>query len=704
MVLELQCSLQQAVNANNVLFVSTRQDMLFVQWEHVTLKTCDIIGRSVFRAEEVALSVMDGVENDKEKTVDLTSQILMQINRVILRLDDVLAILIPIHNKLIGNICEKVVSDLIFLRDFENTPTNFVCKLELINTKMLNVCEIFKVVILDEIEMRQEMKGWKELRKSTEWKFQYYHNAVIDFVIQFKNPETFQFLTEKVNEFDLEQDIGWRCANTQEENFTQQLLDGLKKSIKEKIETYVPSVKTFTEECVNFHHSCDVLLQSLNLFFLFPETIKKVKQSLEIYCTNFNYLLMEIQLFDYMSHSISKILCKKCESLSTFIKELFASLDGEDFEVQVRKKLQTVYCALTEIAGISFVQKDQTDQVIKILSKAISRKNREIKYDADTFAFLLQTAEKISLCGKEPFNIISESISKNPLNNDTISTQRAFAQIYIVRNIWQAQNANLTKKGCAILKKVINIHIVKNLDELAMTHDQLLVEEKEVLMHFGSNSFEFVGYNEVHERRTIGKMTRYRCFTSFIFMCLKKYYIQLIKMFIMSMTLIKAFVDKKQTERQLCVILKQLELTYPVVDLLFDILVGFDVEVGNVLVKTNVKNKMTNVIMQSVKFFEKHNVLKTQQFDEEMYENKEELLKDFRSIQSFLQITESQIHRVVIEEQLFASNRQNFMLAVDMCLGNTDNEQINALFDSQRDLLTQVGKLSKRTVPFFCFG
>ncbi|ELP94333.1 hypothetical protein EIN_131720, partial [Entamoeba invadens IP1] len=410
--------------------------------------------------------------------------------------------------------------------------------------------------------------------------------SIYDILSRKKSPETFKLLTEKVNEFDLEQDIGWRCANTQEENFTQQLLDGLKKSIKAKIETYVPSVKTFTEECVNFHHSCDVLLQSLNLFFLFPETIKNVKQSLEIYWRNLNYLLMEIQLFDYMSPSISKILCKKCESLSTFIKELFASLDGEDVEVQVRKKLQTVYCALTEIAGISFVQKDQTDQVIKILSKAISRKNREIKYDADTFAFLLQTAEKISLCGKEPFNIISESISKNPLNNDTISTQRAFAQIYIVRNIWQAQNANLTKKGCEILKKVINIHTVKNLEELAMTHDQLLVEEKEVLMHFGSNSFEFVGYNEVYahleeetqsfkaflsdlktRKKDDWKNDALQKFHSIHICVFKEYYIQLIKMLIMSMALIRAFVDKKQTEGQLCVILKQLELAYPVVGL-----------------------------------------------------------------------------------------------------------------------------------------
>ncbi|ELP94332.1 hypothetical protein EIN_131610, partial [Entamoeba invadens IP1] len=102
-VLELQCCLQQAVNANNVLFVFRPDRICFsssgntLLSKHVTslVEACsefvNVLKNATTKAnesnnndkkaEEVTPSVIDGVENDKEKTVDLTSQILMQINR-----------------------------------------------------------------------------------------------------------------------------------------------------------------------------------------------------------------------------------------------------------------------------------------------------------------------------------------------------------------------------------------------------------------------------------------------------------------------------------------------------------------------------------------------------------------------------------------------------------------------------------------------
>ncbi|EDR22946.1 hypothetical protein, conserved [Entamoeba dispar SAW760] len=544
--------------------------------------------------------------------------------------------------------------------------------------------------------------------------------------------ENCQIFFNKIKEFNLEDEIPYIEMN--EIKFNEELMNGMKQHLLNKIQLFIPSVKVFSEECIKFYKSCNVLLQTICMFKNSNNQIEKIRETLKKYWNKLKLLLISIQLFDYMSPSIGIILSQQYKITEKhIIKMINFGNKTKDIDYCLDEQLPLIYNDLVIIAGISFLQNNQTTEIIKLLNKAIDKKNQDKHIEISICSFILKVAQSIVLNSEDQFFAIEQVINNRFDKNVTI-IQKAYSQIFIMKKICHSQNNteinNIPIKLTSIIK---NIKETQTIEEMIMINDKMLIEEKKYFDIFHFKPIGFIGQIEIfriaQEKTNKFKINLHQMkqnknknwkefglkeFKNIHESIFEEFYYQLFQFLVLIASIIQTFIKRKLTCGQQCAIIKEFELIITISKILQKILESFKIEntsnniitelifsINNYLNNWNEPNKVINNIINTINYFQIYDKQKIFQTAQEWYKNKESILQEFAPIESFLKITEDQINRAIIEEQLSSSNRQNFMLAIDRFLGNSGDEQLMELFDKQRELLTHFGKLTRKSAPYF---
>ncbi|EMS15464.1 hypothetical protein KM1_030130 [Entamoeba histolytica HM-3:IMSS] len=543
--------------------------------------------------------------------------------------------------------------------------------------------------------------------------------------------ENCQIFFNKIKEFNLEDGIPYLEMN--EIEFNEELMNGMKQHILNKIQLFIPSVKVFAEECIKFYKSCNVLLQTISMFRNSNNQIEKVRKTLKRYWNKLKLLLRSIQLFDYMSPSIGKILSQEYKVIEKHIIEMINfGNKTNDIDHCLDEQLPLIYNDLVVIAGISFLQHNQTTEIIKLLNKAIDKKNQDKHIETSICSFILKVAQSIVLNCEHPFFAI-EQVIDHGFDKNVTTIQKAYSQIFIMKKICHSQNTEINNIPIELTPIIKNIKEAQTIEEMIMTNDKMLTEEKKYFDIFHFKPTGFIGQIEVfrnaQENTNQFKISLHqmeqnknqnwkefglKVFKSIHEPIFEEFYYQLFQFLVLIASVIQTFIKRTLTCGQQCAMIKEFELFITVSKLLQKILESFEREntsntiiteltlsINNYLNNWNEPINVINNIINTIYYFQQHdkqNIFGTAQ---EWYKNKDSILQEFAPIESFLKITEDQINRAIIEEQLSSSNRQNFMLAIDRCLGNSGDPQLMELFDKQRELLSHFGKLTRKSAPYF---
>ncbi|KAL7716498.1 Non-specific serine/threonine protein kinase [Entamoeba marina] len=554
--------------------------------------------------------------------------------------------------------------------------------------------------------------------------------GVYDILNKNVNSDAIEEIKKKVKEVN---SIDVRFDTILPEFWGVNIQKSLKEYISFSIQLNIPSIQVFAEECMKFYRSCDMLFQTIELYKEFPTTINTVKETL---CNFWKKLQLLLQLegsFDCVNPAIGNLLKIQQKQLEDDVNIIFKLLDESDSFDLIIVGSDKIYMDLVEAAGISFLLNGQISDIVQYLRKTVENIVEGGHIDTSISIFLLHSIEKIILYENNPFSIVQDVMEKGIDGLDVFFIQRAITQLSIFRSIYSTHNTSVVKSLINIIDIIQTIVDVNSIDELLMITDQITLSQKDALRSFSdmhtsgfiseNDIFPIIDAQQLNFRKFLAELKSIK-HTNWKMVALKQFkeiqkaihtelYSEFLKKLCSHISIIRAFSTFELPPGKQASMYWHFESSMIIVEMLERFLHFLGIPSCDQLftdMKCAIKEfsqdyahlkTALNATFAVFTFLEKKDAKETYAIASEMYSKKSIILKEFGSIESFLEIAEAQIKKVVIEENLTASNRQNFMTAIDQCLGNVSNEEMMNVFDKHRERLTHYGKLSRKTAPYY---
>ncbi|KAL7714123.1 Non-specific serine/threonine protein kinase [Entamoeba marina] len=731
-IFELRLSMLRAINMNQNYFYFA-QDLV-----HFSTKGNILLSRYINdltdASRDVLLILRSLVVGNRNNLVD----VIQKIDVLMERINKVMVVCIPAHSETITTICEKAVDGMKYIEC--NSKEN------------KNISDLIKAAILEEIEIRRKIPCIESQQLIFGWKFSLYQQATIKFVpllrqlywdiIHGDKITTFNELKRQIvdifcytgmdqrtygiktiRNYILDKDIVDDARlkkiyalrgvyDILNKNVNSDAIEEIKKKVKElngvdigfdtilpefwggeiqkslkeylsfSIQLNIPSIQVFAEECMKFYRSCDMLFQTIELYKEFPTTINTVKETLYDFWKKLQLLLQLEGSFDCVNPAIGNLLKIQQKQLEDDVNKIFKLLDESDSFDLIIVGSDKIYMDLVEAAGISFMLNGQVSDI------------------------------KIILYENNPFSIVQDVMEKGSGKWDIFSIQKAVTQLTSTHRLCYTHNTSVVKSLINIIDIIQTIVDVNSIDELLMITDQITLSQKDALRSFSdAHSSGFISENDIFPiidaqqlnfRKFLVELKSIK-HNNWKVIALKQFkeiqkaihtelYSEFLKKLCSHISIIRAFSTFELPLGKQAAIYWHFESSMSIAEMLERFLHFLGIPSYDQL--------FTDMKCAIKEFSQDYTHLKNC-FKCHICLKKSIFLNEFESIESFLEIAEAQIKKVVVEENLTASNRQNFMTAIDQCLGNVSNEEMMNVFDKHRERLTHYGKLSRKTAPYY---